>query len=708
MDAAHAQAQLSQIRGVEILTRRFSDPRLGSRYEQMHEDLGHGVRLTRIWSEDHRYLEKDALIPQLPSFTEGVISYLESLGDKRPDLIHAHFADAAEVAIAIRERLGIPFIYTAHSLAIDKREVTGQTNPSLEARIEREGRAIAEADAIIASSRDEAERQLMCYPSARQERIHRVMPGIGPCEKGCDSRRARKLLQPFLRDMDKPLILTIARPVAKKNLPALVDIYAETPGLREKANLAVIAGLRDEIGDETTESGRVHRGLVEAVDRHNLYGCVAYPKKHEPEDIASLYTLASEARGIFVNPALTEPFGLTLLEAASYGLPVVATAHGGPVDIVDLLHHGVCADPGDHKAFGGAILELIDDDQRRAEAAQAARTNSARWNWKRYALEHLRIANRLVRRPRVLRLATPEMALFSDIDNTLTGNLRASARFADWRYGQRGWLFAVATGRSLPEARFTLSRWGLPEPDLFISSVGSEIYRSSEEGLVFDSDYADHLSQGWEPDRIRELLRDCPVIVPQADIEQRRFKVSYYTLTEGARQQVCRLLSEAGLKARVILSHGNFLDILPERAGKAAAMRWVAERRTLQMAQCVAAGDSGNDSDLLESCHRSIIVRNHSAELDHLVDLPNVYRSSKPFADGVLEGVERWAGARATPRRMPQAPASEKAAPGSKLERELVDALSAVAAAPEAGAKPKTPGGAAPKAAEGPGRRDLH
>lgn len=38
-------------------------------------------------------------------------------------------------------------------------------------------------------------------------------------------------------------------------------------------------------------------------------------------------------QGVFVNPALVEPFGLTLIEAAAYGLPMVATKNGGPVDI---------------------------------------------------------------------------------------------------------------------------------------------------------------------------------------------------------------------------------------------------------------------------------------------------------------------------------------------------------------------------------------
>jgi sucrose-phosphate synthase len=105
---------------------------------------------------------------------------------------------------------------------------------------------------------------------------------------------------------------------------------------------------------------------------------------------------------------------------------------------------------------------------------------------------------------------------------------------------------------------------------------------------------------------------------------------------------VVDLLEAAGLRARVILSHGNFLDILPARAGKAAAMRWVAERERMRMEACMAAGDSGNDCDLLESCDRAIVVNNHSSELDHLLKLPNVYKARQPYADGVLEGMEAW------------------------------------------------------------------
>jgi sucrose-phosphate synthase len=44
---------------------------------------------------------------------------------------------------------------------------------------------------------------------------------------------------------------------------------------------------------------------------------------------------------------LQEPFGLTLIEAAAHGVPIVATSQGGPVDIVSTLGNGVLIDPND-------------------------------------------------------------------------------------------------------------------------------------------------------------------------------------------------------------------------------------------------------------------------------------------------------------------------------------------------------------------------
>ena len=55
--------------------------------------------------------------------------------------------------------------------------------------------------------------------------------------------------------------------------------------------------------------------------------------------------LLQATRGVFVNIALQEPFGLTVIEAAAHGVPTVATKNGGPVDILATLHHGAAGGP---------------------------------------------------------------------------------------------------------------------------------------------------------------------------------------------------------------------------------------------------------------------------------------------------------------------------------------------------------------------------
>ena len=59
------------------------------------------------------------------------------------------------------------------------------------------------------------------------------------------------------------------------------------------------------------------------------------------------------------NPAPQEPFGLTLIEAAAHGVPIVATTHGGPVDIVHTLRNGILVDPTDEERVAEALLELL-------------------------------------------------------------------------------------------------------------------------------------------------------------------------------------------------------------------------------------------------------------------------------------------------------------------------------------------------------------
>jgi sucrose-phosphate synthase len=67
---------------------------------------------------------------------------------------------------------------------------------------------------------------------------------------------------------------------------------------------------------------------------------------------------------VFVNPALTEPFGLTLLEAAASGLPVVATDDGGPRDILHSCQNGLLVDVSDREALQRAMEESFGPPSR--------------------------------------------------------------------------------------------------------------------------------------------------------------------------------------------------------------------------------------------------------------------------------------------------------------------------------------------------------
>ncbi|MER5436977.1 glycosyltransferase [Streptomyces sp. NPDC002790] len=68
-----------------------------------------------------------------------------------------------------------------------------------------------------------------------------------------------------------------------------------------------------------------------------------------------------------------ESFGMTLVEAMHAGLPVVATdCPYGPGEIIDDGRDGFLVQPGDPKAFAAALLDLIEDDERRHAMAEAA------------------------------------------------------------------------------------------------------------------------------------------------------------------------------------------------------------------------------------------------------------------------------------------------------------------------------------------------
>ncbi|MFW8595507.1 HAD-IIB family hydrolase [Cribrihabitans neustonicus] len=659
LGAAYAQAARQDVTQVDIVTRAFR----GAGFDPIHscplQKVAAKINIRRLSGRTPAYAAKEALTAEMPALREAFLAELRGMA-RKPDVIHAHFADAAELAAAARAVFGIPFVYTPHSLAIGKKDHAGaKEDLAFLTRIAQETAALRHADATIVSSRDEAERQVVAYDAGAEALVHQIAPGVtrlpGTADEG--TADAEALIAPFLDQPEKPMVLAIARPVRRKNLGLLAAAYAASPALHQRANLVILAGQQVDGIATAAESRAVLEELHAAAALPEVQGRIALPAEHGPEIVHQMYRLAAKRRGVFVNPALHEPFGLTLLEAAVHGLPVVATREGGPSDIVGRLQNGRLADPGDAVRLAAAAAELLQDREAWDKASRNGLAAREVYNWDNWAAGAMR-TYRLVSAPlrAIARPAAP--MLISDLDNTLTGCRKGTRAFSDWltRSGMR---FAIATGRSITQARRVLAEWDLPEPEAFITAVGTEIHVRGRSGrLQLCKSFARRINADWQRSALEAEIRKLGAKW-QPDIEQRRWKLSLFGSAKEA-ERLRAAFHDADLSAKVVHSHGNLIDVIPVQAGKDRAASCLADELGIARNALIAAGDSGNDSDLLRNCRRAILVANAAPEIARLAELPNVYWSHKRHAQGVLEGLSRWRAGSAE-RRPPTSPVTEGA-----------------------------------------------
>jgi sucrose-6F-phosphate phosphohydrolase len=250
---------------------------------------------------------------------------------------------------------------------------------------------------------------------------------------------------------------------------------------------------------------------------------------------------------------------------------------------------------------------------------------------------------------------SPRWILASDIDNTLTGDAQAlhrlAGRLARERARQRLFLI-LSTGRRLEQVMNGFDGEGLPQPDAIISQVGTEIYLppfSPETRPLAEWD--DLLRQQFSRAEAESFLSGIEGLEMQPAKYNTALKVSCYLDgtpdPDAAATLIRERVSEQGKEDRyqVIWSSGRDLDIIPAAAGKGHAIHYVTEHKSLQGAQVVVAGDSGNDRTMFDEFEYGIVVANAQPELKRLAEEdpgPTVYFAQRPYAAGVEEGLEHF------------------------------------------------------------------
>jgi len=665
IDLARALSDNPHIDRVDLFTRQVIDKRVDREYAEPLERLAEKSYLVRIPCGPRRYLRKEALWPYLDEFADNILHYFRNLG-RVPDFIHGHYADAGLVGAGLANVLGAPLIFTGHSLGLVKRErlsAKGMPPEAIEKRynigrrIEAEEIALDTAAHVIASTQQEVASQYSRYANSVNTRATVIPPGV-QLARFSPPRRNQPLpayaaeLNRFLENPAKPIILALSRPDERKNVETLLKAYAETPGLREQANLVLLLGNRENIEEMDAGARQVLTDLLLAVDRYDLYGKTAYPKHHQPEDVPNLYRLAARSKGVFVNPALTEPFGLTLIEAAACGLPIVATHDGGPQEIIANCRNGRLIDPLDGPAMGQTLREVLGDERQwNVYAHNGLRNTQRHYTWaghvKRYigVLKRIRVKWRpnMLRTEHKSRLPLVTRFLITDLDGTLFGDRQAIQELMEkLQLHEKRVAFGIATGRRLESALEALREWKVPTPDILITAVGSEIHYGQDARQ--DYTWRRHIAHRWEPEKIRSLMKTLPGVRRQPASEQRGHKISYYLdpRQTPSRREIVALLRRERLAAQVITSHERFLDLLPIRASKGRAVRYLALKWGVPFENIIVAGDSGNDEDMLKGRTLGVVVGNHNPELDHLRDRENVYFARRENAGGILEGIEHF------------------------------------------------------------------
>jgi D-inositol-3-phosphate glycosyltransferase len=342
--------------GVEttVYTRRWADD-LGDVIE-----VEPGFRVAHIEAGPPD-LPKEALPEIVDDFAKGVELRLAHEGDV--DAIHANYWLSGVAGHQLKHRLDLPLVSTFHTLARVKAQ-TGDPEP--ERRSHAEAEVVACSDAILANS--EAERaQLVEFYGAPADRIEIVPPGVEHAFFSPGDQRGARLALDLATD--RPVVLFVGRIQPLKGLDVAIEAFARLE--RRDAQMVVVGGASG--SDGATEVARI-RALAASLGVTERVRFV----DPQPHHLLSTYYRAADL--VFV-PSRSESFGLVALEASACGVPVVASAVGGLLSLVDDGKTGYLVDGRDPAVFARHADAILGDPALAATLSESAARRARQYTW---------------------------------------------------------------------------------------------------------------------------------------------------------------------------------------------------------------------------------------------------------------------------------------------------------------------------------------
>ena len=382
-----------------------------------------------------QWISRFFIWPYLERFTVDVEKELLTELGARPDLVIGNYSDGNLVATLLAQRLQVTQCNIAHALEKTKYLYSdlywfeNEDNYHFACQFTADLIAMNAADFIITSTyqeiagRRDSVGQYESYSAFTMPGLYRVVRGVDMFDPkfnivspGADpdvyfpfnetgrrlttlhSEIERLLFSPDVYeargeivDHDKPLIFTMARLDKIKNITGLVEWYARDSKLRKLADLLVIAGHIDPGRSSDQEERAQIERMHQLMDEYGLDGEVRWLGTHLEKNLAGeLYRYIADRGGVFVQPALFEAFGLTVIEAMTSGLPTFATCYGGPLEIIEDGISGFHIDPNHGEKVAQRLIEFFETCREHNDywdriSHGAVERVRARYTWQLYA-----------------------------------------------------------------------------------------------------------------------------------------------------------------------------------------------------------------------------------------------------------------------------------------------------------------------------------
>lgn len=381
------------------------------------------------------WISRFKIWPYLEQFTIDAEKEILSVLRNRPDLIIGNYSDGNLVASLMSQRMGITQCNIAHALEKTKYTFSALKWKDYEdeyhfpVQFTADLIAMNTADFIITSTYQEIAGnkevigQYESYSAFTMPELYRVVNGVNVFDPkfnivspGADPdvyfpyyETERRLidLHPdienliFKKDLsyatgyysnkDKPIIFSMSRLDHVKNISGLVEWYAQDKELQELANLFIVAGFIDESLSKDVEEIEQIRKIYKLIDKYQLDGKIRWVEKQSYKNFnGELYRYIADRKGIFVQPALFEAFGLTVIEAMTSGLPTFATQNGGPLEIIQNGVSGFHIDPDHGEIASKTITDFLKKCKNEPDYWEKISTGGInrveeKYTWKLYA-----------------------------------------------------------------------------------------------------------------------------------------------------------------------------------------------------------------------------------------------------------------------------------------------------------------------------------